>query len=127
MNLGLIQASDYIFQCDEANANIWWIADRSTDRRLYSLPLGRACTLGEEEYPIIFGVSSNERWLALGAEDSVTFWDLERGEQLYKLPTGGYELWFSNDSSRLYTRSRRAILVWDVNEILERAGVSEPE
>jgi|GEM_PF-3993504 len=115
--------------CDEADANVrLLLREGETIYRLqYPIPCHRREGGGVFSARMSIAVSPDNSLLATADEynNFVDIWDASTGEHLILLNTFGFELSFSEDGSRLYTRSRQAVLVWNVADILRYADRSE--
>lgn len=115
---GAVNTTIYCDPVDE----LWKVREDGIE--VAQLHMVRECR--EYEHDVHVAVSPDNTILVLAYPiDFAEVWDLQSGKRLMRLNVQTLGINFSDDGSRLYTRSRRAILVWDVNEILERAGMRE--
>jgi hypothetical protein len=115
------------------------VYEKASEEIVFELPKGDLCyhpfkyipdfmprDLYDVEYAAntVFAFSPDERYYALADNDYFTeLFDAQTGERLATLNIQGTELWFSDDSRTLYTRSRFAVAEWDVAEVLAHAEV----
>ncbi len=121
---------EYSYGIGEGNAVLYCDLDDKTwkvrvdGEIIEPLQVERECD--DYERRVFAAISPDRRLLIFASSaDLAEVWNIETGERVMYLNVRTQEIKFSEDGTRLYTRSRRALLVWDVNEILRRTGIDD--
>jgi WD40 repeat protein len=110
--------------CDDPDETEMHIQNRETGDILYTLHDDQTCRASGGTVQI--GVSPDGNLLAVGSPSIASFatlWDINTGKLLARFNCTCFEMHFSDDSKQLFTRASSAMLVWDVEKVLEQAAV----